>query len=124
MDTPPDSRQDPPESFDSRRFDRELEAFETARQKKPPVSIIGGGEASGGYRLVGQMLSGMLGGIGLGWLFDRLLHSNPWGLVCGLLIGTGVSIFTTVRSAARMSAADQAKAGPPHSAPDDDDEQA
>ena len=123
MPTPQDSRQDPPKSFDSRRFDQELDAFETARQKKPPVSIIGG-EASGGYRLVGQMLSGMLGGIGLGWLFDRLLHTNPWGLVCGLLIGTGVSIFATVRSAARQNAVDQAKAGPPRAVPDDDDEQA
>lgn len=118
MPTPQDSRQDP-----LGRLDRDLDAFEAGRARKPAPAIVGG-EASGGYRLVGQMLSGMLGGLGLGWLFDRVLHTNPWGLVCGLLIGTGWSIFATVRVAARMSAAEQAKRGPPSAVPDDDDAEA
>ncbi len=106
------------------RFDEALNAFEAGRQKKPAAALIGG-EASGGYRLVGQMLSGMLGGLGLGWLFDRLLHTNPWGVVCGLLIGTGLSIFTTIRTASRMSASAQARPGSfPAASDDDDDKQA
>jgi len=118
MPTPQDSRQDP-----LGRLDKALDAFEAGRARKPAPALVGG-EASGGYRLVGQMLSGMLGGLGLGWLFDRILHTNPWGLVCGLLIGTGLSIFATVRVAARMSAAEQAKRGPPQAVPDDDDAEA
>lgn len=118
MRTPPDNRQ---ESLG--RLDKALDAFEAGRQKKSAPAIIGG-EASGGYRLVGQMLSGMLGGLGLGWLVDRLLHTTPWVMVCGLLIGTGLSIFATIRLASRMSAAEETKRGPAQTAPDEDDEEA
>jgi ATP synthase protein I len=118
MRKPPDNRED-----SLGRLDKALDAFEAGRQKKPGPAVFGG-EGSGGYRLVGQMLSGMLGGLGLGWLVDRLLHTTPWGMVCGLLIGTGLSIFATVRLASRMSAVEDAKRGPAPAVPDDDDEQA
>ncbi len=117
MPTPQDSHHD-----SLGRFDQQLDAFEAGRRKKPVATLIGG-EASGGYRLVGQMLSGMLGGLGLGWLLDRLVHTNPWGLVCGLLIGTGLSIFATVRTATRISAAEQAKTGTARAASEDDDDE-
>jgi len=117
MRTPQDNRQD---QFG--RLDKELDAFEAARQRKPVANFVGG-EASGGYRLAGQMLGGMLGGVGLGWLFDRLLHTNPWGLVCGLLIGTGLSIYSVVRSASSGSATQTTKLGSPPAAPDDDDDE-
>jgi ATP synthase protein I len=76
-----------------------------------------------GVRVLGQLLSGLLGGIGLGWLLDQVAHTTPWGLVGGLAIGTGLSIFSTVRMASRTSAA--ANSQPPPDVPagvDDDDE--
>jgi ATP synthase protein I len=45
----------------------------------------------------------VLGGIGLGWLVDRFAHTNPFGVVGGLLIGAGLSIYATVRTASRVS---------------------
>jgi len=114
---PQDSREDP-----LGRFDKELDAFEASRRRKPVVNFIGG-EGSDGYRLAGQMLGGILGGVGLGWFFDRLMHTAPWGLVSGLLIGAGLSIYSVVASASRGSTAQPVPKGTPPAVPDDDDDQ-
>jgi F0F1-type ATP synthase assembly protein I len=53
---------------------------------------------------------------------DRFAHTQPWGVVGGLLIGTGFSIFTAVSSAARASRKELDALGPSPSAPDDEDE--
>ncbi len=82
-----------------------------------------GGAAGEGYRVLGQMLGGVLGGVGLGWLVDQLAHTSPWGLVGGLVIGTGLSIYSTVQTASRFGA--KAKSQPTAVQPppvDEDDE--
>ena len=85
------------------RLDERLEAFEAGRAVKPRT--LGLGETSSeGYRVLGEMLGGVLGGVGLGWLVDRFAHTSPWGLIGGLLIGTGLSIYAVVLTASRMSA--------------------
>ena len=68
------------------------------------------------------MLGGVLGGIGLGWLVDHFAHTGPWGLVAGLLIGAGLSIFSTVQTASRMSAKAKESSGPVAAVPDDDED--
>ena|SRR5579859_7214276 len=100
------------------RLDSDLALFEAGRRKAPS----GIGEAGAGYRLLGQMIGGVLGGIGLGWLVDHFAHTNPWGLVLGLLIGAALSIVSTVRTATRLSAQAEAKAGPVAPVSDDEDE--
>ena len=77
---------------------------------------------SQGYRLVWELIGGVLGGIGFGWLFDQVANTAPWGLVSGLVIGTGVSTYSVVRLAGRMS--DEAsKAAPPSAAALDDEDE-
>lgn len=93
------------------RLDERLDAFEAAREVKPFVLGMGK-SASEGYRLLGQMLGGVLGGIGLGWLLDRFAHTGPWGVIGGLLIGAGLSIYATVRTASRISARAEARLAP------------
>lgn len=104
-------------------LDARITSFEAGRAKSK-AGI--GSEAADGYRLLGQMLGGVLGGIGLGWLLDRLAHTTPWGLVGGLLIGAGLSIYTTIRTAMRISAtsAERMKLELPVSKnePDDDED--
>jgi ATP synthase protein I len=97
------------------RLDSDLASFEAGRRKAPS----GLGEAGAGYRLLGQMIGGVLGGIGLGWVVDHFAHTTPWGLVFGLLIGAGLSIFSAVQTASRMSARAAAKAGPAATVSDD-----
>ncbi len=101
------------------RLDSELASFEASRQKAPSASS---GEAGAGYRLLGQMLGGVLGGIGLGWLVDHYANTSPWGLVLGLLIGAGLSIYSTVRTASRMGAKFETKPEPIAPVSDDDDD--
>ena len=92
-----------------KRLDARLAAFEADRQP-----TLGGADprAMGrGYRFLGEVVGGVLGGLGFGWLFDRFAHTAPFGLVGGLLIGVGVSTFVAIRGAAAWSKAETAKAG-------------
>jgi ATP synthase protein I len=102
------------------RLDARLEALEA--QRAPKKSDVAGVFSGEGYRFLGEVVSGVLGGTGLGWFVDRLAHTQPLGLISGLLLGTGLSIFVAVRQAARSANQSQAQAGPaPQVAPDDED---
>ncbi len=114
----PAGRQDPLGTLD-----KDIEAFEAGRRKTR--STVAAGMAGGdGYRVLGQLLSGLLGGIGLGWLLDQVAHTTPWGLVSGLLIGTGLSIVSTVRMASRFGAGTNSQPPPDVPATVDDDDEA
>jgi ATP synthase protein I len=102
------------------RLGEKLHAFEAKRAR--PASSVDEAGMSEGYRLLAGMLSGVLGGLGLGWTLDHFAHTGPFGLIGGLLFGTVAGIYSTVRAASRMSNAAAAKSGPPPPAPDDEDE--
>jgi len=72
--------------------------------------------------MLGQVLGGVLGGIGLGWLVDHFAHTAPFGVVAGLVIGAGLSVVNAVRMAQRVSARVVAERGVAPPAPDDEDE--
>jgi ATP synthase protein I len=115
MPKPDKSRKEAPGSLDAR-----LDAFEAGRAPKTMSGDVHLAMGQG-YRFVGEVVGGVFGGVGLGWLFDRIAHSQPWGLIGGLLIGTGAAIFVAVRGAARMAKQALAEAGPLPSVPDDED---
>ena len=81
---------DPPDEA-LRSLDQRLGAAEAAQARR--VSPDTHAAMAQGYRFVGEVVGGVLGGVGLGWLLDRFAHTQPWGVVGGLLIGTGISIF-------------------------------
>lgn len=58
-----------------------------------------------GYRLLGEVIGGVLGGLGLGFLVDRFAHTTPFGIVIGLLLGTAASAYTAVKSADKAARA-------------------
>jgi ATP synthase protein I len=100
------------------RLDQKLDTFEASRKAKP-FSIGIGGAGGDGFRMLGQILGGVLGGAALGWLVDRLAGTTPFGVLIGLLLGVSFSIVAVVRTALAMSA----KAGtPPPAAPNDDED--
>src|ERR1700761_7988504 len=82
-------------------LDQRLGAAEAARARA--VSSDTHSAMAQGYRFVGEVVGGVLGGVGLGWLLDRFAHTQPWGVIGGLLIGTGISLFAAVSAAAKAN---------------------
>ena len=100
------------------RLNEELQAFEASRARSASSEAARGiGE---GYRLLAELIGGLLGGLGFGWLFDRFAHTTPWGMVVGVAVGVGVSVFMAVNTAARMGK--NSVGQPPPAAVLDDDE--
>jgi ATP synthase protein I len=105
-----------------KRLDDGLDAFEAKRVRddRSQLAVAGGA----GYRLIAELIGGLLGGLGLGWLVDRLAHTTPWGIAVGVSLGAGLSVYLAARTAARMGAQALAKSGPVPPVPadaDDDD---
>jgi ATP synthase protein I len=56
-----------------------------------------------GLRLSSELVAGVLGGAALGWGFDRLLSTSPWGLIVFLLLGFTAGVINVMRSAGVMA---------------------
>jgi ATP synthase protein I len=114
MPKPDDSRDEA-----LKRLDKRLQAFEAGRERSTGASSQ---RALGqGYRFLAEVVGGVFGGAGFGWLIDYFAKTTPFGLISGLLVGTGASIFVAVKGAERWSKVESKEAGPLPSTPDDDD---
>jgi len=56
-----------------------------------------------GFRLSSELVAGVLVGAGLGWGFDRLLSTSPWGLIVFLLLGFIAGVINVMRAAGVMA---------------------
>jgi len=112
-------RTDKPRDEALKSLDARLDAFEARR--RPPASGSAQRAMGQGYRFLGEVVGGVLGGLGLGWLVDRFAHTTPFGLVGGLLIGVGLSSFVAIRGAAAWARTESEKAGRLPPASDDDE---
>lgn len=56
-----------------------------------------------GFRLSSELVAGVLVGAALGWGFDRLLSTSPWGLIVFLLLGFVAGVINVMRAAGVMS---------------------
>ena len=52
-----------------------------------------------GFRLSSELIAGVVVGALLGWAFDRLLSTSPWGLIVFVLLGFIAGVVNVVRSA-------------------------
>src|SRR5213075_2798236 len=52
-----------------------------------------------GFRLSSELVAGVLVGAALGWGFDRLLSTSPFGFIVFLLLGFVAGVVNVVRSA-------------------------
>ena len=101
-------------------LDQRLGAAEAAQARR--LSPDTHAAMAQGYRFVGEVVGGVLGGVGLGWLVDRFAHTAPWGVVGGLLIGSGFSIFVAVTAVARANSKVLDAAAPARSVSDEDED--
>jgi ATP synthase protein I len=103
------------------RLGRRVDALE-ARTTRKRSGFSSEESSSVGYRMVAELVSGVLGGLGLGWLFDKYAGTRPWGLIAGVLLGTVAGVILVVKAASRLS--DQAHArSPGEPVPFDDEDE-
>jgi ATP synthase protein I len=115
--TPPEETRD--EAI--RRLEQRAGALE-ARTAQTPRDY-GAQAHSYGYRLLGLLLGGVFVGLGIGAAIDWIAKTGPFGMIIGVLVGFGVSVWMAVRSAQQMSAQAAREWGPPKDlAPDDEDD--
>ena len=80
-------------------LDARLDAFEAKKAAEKPVKAASEKANQDGYRLLADLIGGVLVGLGFGWLLDRYVHTSPWGMVGGLLIGLGLAIAKGIMEA-------------------------
>ena len=76
--------------LDKHRTDRQAEAHHDAEPPRPGMAL--------GFRLAADFVAGIVLGAALGWGFDRLLGTSPWGLVVFVLLGFAAGILSVLRS--------------------------
>lgn len=52
-----------------------------------------------GLRLSSELVAGVIVGTVLGWGFDRLFSTSPWGLIVLMLLGFVAGVINVMRSA-------------------------
>jgi ATP synthase protein I len=76
--------------LDQRRAEREDEAVPDAGPR-PGVAMA--------LRLGADFVAGVVVGAAIGWGFDALLGTSPWGLIVFLLMGFAAGILSVLRTA-------------------------
>ena len=93
-----DTKGEPDPSFEER-----LRAARTKQGLDQPAPTaasadLGGGSAMGiGLRVGVELVSAMIVGVGLGWFLDRWLHTTPFLLILGVLLGGGAGVANVWR---------------------------
>lgn len=116
----------PPETREEalKRLDERAAALD-ARTQRPTSAHAGEQAVSQAYRIIAELLGGVLVGLALGVGLDyglRGLGTKPWGMIGGILLGFGVSIWMARRTANRLMALAKQSEEPLPSVPFDDDE--
>src|SRR5271156_4423669 len=85
-------------------LDRRLSDIRGSRkiEADQPGSGDGAARASAmalGFRLSSELIAGVVVGALIGWGFDRLLSTSPFGLIVFLLLGFAAGVLNVIRSA-------------------------
>jgi ATP synthase protein I len=77
--------------LDAHRGVRDEEVRRDEAPRRPGVAMA--------MRLAADFVAGVVVGAALGWGFDRLFDTSPWGLVVLLLLGFAAGLLNVMRSA-------------------------
>lgn len=86
-------------------LDAQLKEKRFQREKMRQSAAKTAGEASGygqAMRLSSEFIAAVLVGCLIGWGFDILLGTKPWGLIVFLLLGFVAGVLNVLRSAGLM----------------------
>ncbi|WP_406856616.1 AtpZ/AtpI family protein [Alsobacter sp. KACC 23698] len=73
---------------------------ETGQEQQRSRETSGGDPSAMGkaFRLSTEFVAGIIAGCGLGWAFDAMVGSKPWGLIVGLMLGFGAGVWNVMRA--------------------------
>lgn len=94
-----------------------------ARTQRPVTSHAGEQAISKAYRIIAELLGGVLVGLAAGFIVDRVFNTTPWGLIGGVLLGFALSIWMARRTANRLMALARQESEPLPSVPFDEDDE-
>src|ERR1700726_198519 len=87
-------------------LDHRLSEIRGSRKIGTDQSEAGSGDGSArasamalGFRLSSELVAGVLVGALMGWGFDRLLSTSPFGLIVFVLLGFTAGVVNVIRSA-------------------------
>jgi ATP synthase protein I len=85
--------------LDKRIGDRRIDLAEDVREDEPRSPGV-----AMALRLGADFVAGVVIGAALGWGFDQLLGTSPWGLVVFLLLGFAAGVLSVMRTAGLLRA--------------------
>jgi len=87
---------DDPDGKTLRDLDARLKAIDARKRQANDAPAEAGMNA--GYQALGSLFGGILVGLGLGWVADHYVHTTPWGMLVGTLLGLAAAIYTIVKA--------------------------
>jgi ATP synthase protein I len=105
-----------------KRLDERAAAL-SQRTQRPASQHAGEQAVSQAYRIIAELIGGVLVGLAAGFIVDRIFRTTPWGLVGGVLLGFALSVYMARQTANRLMAMAMKDAEPLPSVPFDDDEE-
>jgi ATP synthase protein I len=91
------------------RLDKLSGAVNEARQQAKDVetrqeNTMASGQENGrmmslAFRMVSELIGGILAGVGLGWVLDRVFSTSPFLLIFFSLLGTAAGFYNVVKAA-------------------------
>lgn len=92
-----DPLNDPSAEEKLKDLDQRLNAID-ARERSEKSDMAAEVGANKGYQALGELMGGILGGLGLGWLSDHYLHTLPWGMIVGAILGMAAAVYAIVKT--------------------------
>jgi ATP synthase protein I len=87
-------------------LEHRLSEIQGSRNIRTDQSEAGSGDGNArasamalGFRLSSELIAGVLVGALMGWGFDRLLSTSPFGLIVFVLLGFSAGVLNVIRSA-------------------------
>jgi ATP synthase protein I len=122
-ETKPSGAEDPKRSVTG-ELEQRIRRAKGARPVEAASQQGGSGDMTGagrGFRLASEFVAAVIVGAGLGFGFDRLFGTQPWGMIVLLLLGFAAGVLNVIRATAEMNSATAVPAGTPPAADDDDE---
>jgi ATP synthase protein I len=86
-------------------LDQQLSEFRDSRKAETDQSGTEGGDSAArasamarGFQLSSELIAGVVVGAAIGWGFDKLLSTSPFGLIVFFLLGFVAGVVSVVRS--------------------------